>query len=172
MSKISKKIKEEIVALLPPTLFFFITLHFIVFLRALMLEGTNISIVSSATIAMGALILGKAVLITELLPFVNLFSNKPLIFNVVWKTTLYFLAAMLIHYLERLIDFWREAGGFIAGNQKLFEEIVWSHFWAINILLVVLILNYCIMSELVRVIEKDKLLQIFFGGGTNAELGP
>ena len=163
MSRISTKIKEEIVALLPPTLFFFITLHLVAFLRALMLEGTGITIVTSASIAMGALILGKAVLITELLPFVNLHSNKPLVFNVIWKTTLYFLAAILIHYLERLIDFWREAGGFIAGNQKLLEEIVWPHFWAINILLVVLILNYCTMSELVRVIGKDKVKQIFFG---------
>ena len=163
MSRISTKIKEEIVALLPPTLFFFITLHLVAFLRALMLEGTGITIVTSASIAMGALILGKAVLITELLPFVNLHSNKPLVFNVIWKTTLYFLAAILIHYLERLIDFWREAGGFIAGNQKLLEEIEWPHFWAINILLVVLILNYCTMSELVRVIGKDKVKQIFFG---------
>jgi len=163
MSKAFKKIKEEIVELLPPTLFFFITLHLVAFLRALMLEGTSITIVSSATIAMGALILGKAVLITDLLPFVNLHSNKPLVFNIIWKTTLYFLAAILIHYLERLIDFWREAGGFIAGNQKLLEEIVWPHFWAINILLVVLILNYCTISELVRVIGKDKILQIFLG---------
>ena len=62
-----------------------------------------------------------------------------------------------------VIDFWREAGGFIAGNQKLFAEIVWPHFWAIQILLGVLILMYCTMHELVRVIGRDKVLEIFFG---------
>ena len=65
--------------------------------------------------------------------------------------------------VEHLIDFWREAGGFIAGNQKLFVEIVWPHFWAIQILLVVLILMYCSMHELVRVLGRAKVLEMFFG---------
>jgi hypothetical protein len=40
---------------------------------------------------------------------------------------------------------------------------VWPHFWAIQILLVVLILMYCTLHELVRVIGRDKILEIFFG---------
>ena len=52
---------------------------------------------------------------------------------------IYFLVALVIHYLERLVDFWKEAGGFVAGNEKLLAEIVWPHFWAIQIVLLVLI---------------------------------
>jgi hypothetical protein len=110
-----------------------------------------------------ALILGKAVLIADLLPFINRYPYKPLVYNIAWKTTVYVLVSMLVHYLERLVDFWREAGGFITGNQKLLAEIVWPHFWAIQILLMVLILIYCTMRELVRVIGRDKVRQIFFG---------
>ena len=73
------------------------------------------------------------------------------------------LAATLIHYLERLIDFWRQTGGFVAGNQKLLAEIVWPHFWAIQLILLVLIAMYCTIHELVRVIGREKLLRIFFG---------
>ena len=47
--------------------------------------------------------------------------------------------AALIHYLERLYDFSKEAGGIIAGNQRLFAEIIWAHFWAIQIILFVVI---------------------------------
>lgn len=36
--------------------------------------------------------------------------------------------ASFIHYLERLYDFGKEAGGFVAGNEKLFATIVWPHF--------------------------------------------
>lgn len=163
VSRLFAKIKAEIGALLPPTLFFLIALHLVALLRALMLKGTGIALGTSASITVAALILGKAVLIADLLPLINRYPDKPLVFNVAWKTTIYFLVSMLIHYLERLVDFWREAGGFIAGNQKMFAEIVWPHFWAIQIFLVVLILGYCAMRELVREIGERKVRQIFFG---------
>ena len=65
--------------------------------------------------------------------------------------------------MERLIDFWRQTGGFVAGNEKLLTEIIWPHFWAIQIILFVLIAMYCTMHELVRVIGREKVLRIFFG---------
>jgi hypothetical protein len=163
MSKLSSKLKEEFVALLPPTIFFFVALHIVAFVRVLMLKGTGISPLSSMSIAVAALILGKAVLIADLLPMINRFPDKPLIYNVAWKTVIYWLISAVIHYLERLIDFWRATGGFVAGNQKLLAEIVWPHFWAIQIILLVLIVMYCTMHELVRVIGREKVLRIFFG---------
>jgi hypothetical protein len=163
MSKLTSRIKEEIGALLPPTIFFFIALHLVALFRVLMLKGTGIALGTSASVTLAALILGKAVLIADLLPFINRYPDKPLVYNVAWKTTVYVLVSMLVHYLERLVDFWRETGGFIAGNQKLLAEIVWPHFWAIQILLVVFILTYCTAREFVRVIGADKVRRIFFG---------
>ena len=163
MSKLSAKIKEEFDALLPPTIFFFVALHLVAFVRVLMLEGTGIALGTSISVTVAALILGKAVLIADLLPFINRYPDKPLVYSIAWKTTVYVLVSMLVHYLERLFDFWRQAGGFMAGNEKLLAEIVWPHFWAIQILLVVLILMYCIMRELFRVIGGDRVRHIFFG---------
>jgi hypothetical protein len=128
-----------------------------------MLKGTGIAPSSSIPIAVASLILGKAVLIADMLPLINRFPNKPLIYNVAWKTVIYLLLSAVIHYLERLIDFWRQAGGFVAGNQKLLAEIIWPHFFAIQIILFVLISMYCMVHELVRVIGKDKAMRIFFG---------
>jgi hypothetical protein len=163
MTKLFTKLKEELFKLLPPTIFFFVALHIVMFIRVLMLEGTGIAPSSSISIAVAALILGKAVLIADMLPMVNRFPNKPLIYNVAWKTVMYLLISAVIHYLERLVDFWRQTGGFVAGNQKLLAEIVWPHFWAIQIILLVLIVMYCTMHELVRVIGREKVLRIFFG---------
>ncbi|TMP96576.1 MAG: hypothetical protein E6L07_04845 [Verrucomicrobia bacterium] len=163
MTKLSTTLKKEFFELLPPTIFFFVALHIVAFVRVLMLKGTGISPLSTMSIAVAALILGKAVLIADMLPMINRFPNKPLIYNVAWKTLLYLLMATLIHYLERLVDFWRQTGSLVAGNEKLLAEIVWPHFWAIQIILLVLIVMYCTMHELVRVIGRQKALRIFFG---------
>src|SRR5438876_4824392 len=163
MSKLSTKLKEEFFALLPPTIYFFVALHIVAFVRVLMLKGTGLAPSSSISIAVAALILGKAVLLADLLPMINRFPKRPLIYNVAWKTLIYLLMSAFIHYLERLIDFCRQTGGFVAGNRKLLAEIVWPHFWAIQIILFVLIAMYCTMHELVRVIGREKVLRIFFG---------
>ena len=163
MSKLSSKLKEEIFALLPPTIFFFVALHIVTLVRVLMLKGTGLAPLSTISIAVAALILGKAVLIADMLPIINRFPEKPLIYNVAWKTLIYLLVSALIHYLERLYDFARQAGGIVAGNEKLLAEIVWAHYWAIQIILFVLILMYCTAHELVRVIGREKVLRIFFG---------
>ena len=125
VNKLLEKTKEELLALLPPTIYFFIALHIVALVRALMAQGTGLPISSSAQIAMGALILGKAVLLADLLPAINRFPDKPLAYNVAWKTTIYFVIATFIHYLERLIDYWKHSGGFAAANERLLAEIVW-----------------------------------------------
>jgi hypothetical protein len=157
------KLKEEFFALIPPTIFFFIALHIVALIRALMTKGTGIAPSSTMSIAVAALILGKSVLLADMLPAINRYPDKPLVYNIGWKTAIYLPMALLIHYLERLFDFSKQAGGIVAGNEKLFAETVWPHFWAIQILLFVLILMYCTTHELVRYIGKDRALQIFFG---------
>src|SRR5947207_5057200 len=110
MTKLAATLKKEFFELLPPTIFFFVALHIVAFVRVLMLKGSGIAPSSSMSIAVAALILGKAVLIADLLPMINRFPNKPLIYNVAWKTLIYLLMATLIHYLERLIACWRQTG--------------------------------------------------------------
>src|SRR6266496_317826 len=163
MTKLSTTLKKEFFELLPPTIFFFVALHIVAFVRVLMARGSHFVPLSSMSVAVAALILGKAVLLADMLPVINRFPNKPLIYNITWKTLIYLDMSALIHYLERLIDFWRQAGSFLAGNEKLMSEMVWPHFWAIQIILFVMIAMYCTMHELVRVIGKEKVLRIFFG---------
>src|SRR5436309_13369854 len=162
MTKLFTKLKEEFFALLPPTIFFFVALHIVTFVRVLMLKGTGISPLSSISVAVTALLLGKAVLIADMLPMINRFPNKPLIYNIAWKTAIYLLISVVLHYLERLIDFWRETGSFVAGNEKLLSVIIWPHFFAIQIIFFILIAMYCTVHELVRVIGREKALRIFF----------
>jgi hypothetical protein len=163
MHKVLEKLKEEFFAILPPTIFFFVALHLVTFIRVLMARGSHFQPLSTTSIAIASLILGKAVLIADMLPPINRYPKKPLAYNIIWKTLIYLIMASIIHYLERLIDFSRQAGSLMAGNEKLLSEIVWPHYWAVEIILFILILVYCTARELVRVIGKEKMLRLFFG---------
>jgi len=163
MHRVLEKVMEEFLAMLPPTIFFFVWLHIITVVRVLMAEGSHYEPLDTVSIVVFALILGKAVLVADNLPFINRYPDKPLIYNVMWKTAIYLLLSAVVHYLERLFDFSREAGGVVAGNAKLLAEIVWPHFWALQIILLVLIVMYCTMGELIRVIGKEQMLRLFFG---------
>lgn len=156
---------KEIQEIIPPTVFFFVALHIVALVRVLMMEGTGITAMTTISVSLAALILGKAVLIADMLPIINRFPDKALVYNVAWKTVIYLVMAGLIHYLERLIEHWRAAGGFIAGNEKLLAEMVWPHFWAVQIMLGLLILMYCTLHELSRVLGPQRMRQLFFGLG-------
>lgn len=163
MSGLVAKIKHEFLEMIPPTIFFFVTINIVVLIRALLTRGTGLSLPTFATIVISALILGKAVLIANMLPFINRFPEKPLIWNAAWKTLMYMVVATLIHYLERLHEFWKDAPGFSAANHQLFAALNWAHFWAIQLMLLVLIFNYCVFAELSRVIGQQKLRRMFLG---------
>jgi hypothetical protein len=160
-----ERLRDEIRELIPPTLYFFVTLHIIAFVRVLMLKGTGINLGTSASVTLGALILAKAVVLADLLPFINRYPDRPLVWNIAWKTFVYLLAATGLHYLERLIEFWRAAGGFVAGNEKMLAEQVWPHFWAEQIFIGLVILVYCLVTEIGRVLGHDRLREMFFGPG-------
>jgi uncharacterized protein (DUF2252 family) len=149
---------------------FFVMLQIVALIRVLMLRGTGITVSSPLQVTVAALVIGKAVLIADMLPFINRYPEKPLVYNVAWKTVIYVVVATIVHYLERLLEFSRQAGSLVAGNQKLFAEIIWPHFWAIEIILVVLILMYNAVHELVRVIGRDKAIEMFFGPPPNARV--
>jgi hypothetical protein len=163
MHKLLAKLREEFFAILPPTIYFFVALHLLTFIRVLIARGSTFHPLSTVSIAIASLILGKAVLIADMLPPINRYPNKPLAYNILWKTMIYLVMASVIHYVERLIDFSRQAGGIVAGNEKLLSEIVWPHYWAMEIILFILILVYCTARELGRVIGKERMLKLFFG---------
>ena len=163
MSPVINKIKHEFMKALPPTIFFFVILHIVALIRALMIKGSGVDLPVSASVLIASLILGKSVLVADMLPFINRFPDKPLIWNVSWKTLMYNLVALIVHYLERLYDYWKEAPSFMDANNLLWSSMNWPRFWAVQILLITLIFMYCVIAELARVIGRDRLKVMFVG---------
>jgi len=76
MSKFTATVKHEFLELIPPTLYFFVVLHIVALIRSLMTRNTDIDVSTSTSIAVGALILGKAVLLANALPFINRYPES------------------------------------------------------------------------------------------------
>jgi hypothetical protein len=131
--------------------------------QRLILRQYGVPLTGFATAVIGALLVGKVVLIADKLPFVNKFPNHPLIYNIVWKSSIYFVVSFLFRYIEHLIPFLREHEDFMLANQHLLAEIVWPHFWLVQMWLAVLFLAYCTMRELIRVIGKEEIMHMVFG---------
>lgn len=163
MSGLSTKLKHEIVEAIPPAIFFFIAFQVIAFTHALNQGETGVALSTFISATIAALVVAKVVLIVDLVPFVNQFPNKPLIYNVAWKTTIYVVAALVVRILEELIPLIGPAGGVGAALDQLLEEVVWHHFWAIHILLVTLFAFYCSLREIGRILGRRELLRMFFG---------
>jgi hypothetical protein len=163
MKTVLLKVKHEFMKALPPTIFFFIILHIVALIRSLMIKGSGVDLPVSASVLIASLVLGKSVLVADMLPVINRFPDKPLIWNVSWKTLMYALVALMVHYAERLYDYWKEAPGFLDANALLWSSMNWPRFWAIQILLVTLMFMYCVIAELARVIGRDRLKRMFIG---------
>ena len=173
MSKIVEKVKEEFIGILPAVIFFFCALHIVALVRSLMLENANITVAETTSIIVTALILGKVVLIADLIPLMNRYHHKPLIFNIAWKGTIYVAVASVLRVLERIIEEWRASGSLGEAYRNAIDHMKWPHFWALLIVLSVFLLTYCTMHELTRVLGKDnrgrgKLRTIFFGAPETA----
>lgn len=158
----SAKLKHEFGAMIPVTLFFFCAFQLLALTNALILAEYGIRIQVFFAAAIAALVVGKVVLIADHFPFVNRFPDKPLVYNIVWKTAIYFTASLAVRYVEHFIDLWPESHSAAATHQQLVANIVWPHFWALQLWLLVLMLIYCALRELVRALGRDRIIRMFF----------
>jgi hypothetical protein len=163
MQKILNIIKRELVEVLPPTVFFFIAFNVIIISKKLMLEQYGIKFSGFVNAAVGALIVGKALLVADDIKYINKYPDKPLIYNIVWKTFVYLLVTLLVQYIEEIIPLWVKYHSLKIAIERGWEEIIWPHFWAVHIVFVFLLSLYVSFRELARAIGEKKFLQIFLG---------
>ena len=133
MSRFIKWLQNEIREVLPSVLFFFVAFNLLRWTSGLILKEHNIQVGSFVTASVGALIVGKVLLIVDLFPVINAFGNKPLIYNTLWKSFLYTFAALLFRIGEELVPLAIHHKSLAIGFENFVAETDWPHFWAIQI---------------------------------------
>ena len=162
MGSIREKLGHEVRELIPVTLFFLVAFELLALTQALILERYGERVWTFAAAAVGALVVAKVVLIADHFRFVNRYPHKPLIYNVVWKTAIYFLASIGVRYVEHVVHFWRKSGSFGEANRMLADEVSWTHIVVIQLWLLILLLVFCALRELVRAIGQGRVVAMMF----------
>lgn len=166
MSKIMrffKWIEEEVIHALPAIIFFIITFNIIMFTHNLILESHGLHRGSYLAATIGALIVGKLLIIVNAFPFINAFPNKPLIYNIVWKSFVYSSAALLYRIIDLLIQLLRSHQTWLIAFKHFKQQLESPVFWSIQIWLLMLFLIYVVFSEFTRVIGKTKVIKLLLG---------
>lgn len=163
MAGIASRLEEEVRNILIVAVYFSVGFCLILFADRLITRGTGVELASFFQAALGGLIVAKVLLIVDVLPFVHAFPSRPLVLNIVWKSSLYIAASLMFRYIEPFIKYVVKGMGLWAANSAVLEEFATPRFWAIEIWLAMLLVVFVTMQELTRVMGKERMRLMFFG---------
>jgi hypothetical protein len=164
LARIGHIVLHEFHDIWPPTLFFFIGFNLILFTKRLILSAYLIQFTGLAIATVSALIVGKAVLVADLMPFLRRFDGAPLAQPILFKTVVYSLFVVVARLLEAFIRY-LVAGGAVGRGGYIEQQLgsfSWDQFIATQMWIVVLFLIYVTASEINRLLGDGELFKIFF----------
>jgi len=153
---------KEVREMIPPALFFAVGFNIIVLTTQLILDDYLVQLGSFLIATAAALVVGKAVLIADALPFLRRFDRAPLIQPILFKTCVYCMVVFLVRLLEKLIEFAIDGGTLASLPRYVSDHFSWHRFVAIQIWIFVLFLIYVTASELNALFGDGELRKILF----------
>jgi hypothetical protein len=161
-SRVPAFLIKELKEVLPPTVFFAVSFIIIVLTTQLILADYAARFVSFIVAITAALLVGKAVLVANELPFLRRFDRAPLIQPILFKTVVYFVVVFLVRILERIVEYLLSGGTMAGISEYVSENFSWHRFAAVQIWIFVLFLIYTTASELNTLFGDGELYKIFF----------
>jgi hypothetical protein len=163
MRRVVAKAKEELGKILVVAVFFSAGFCLIHIANQLLTEGSHVEIASLARAILGGLIVAKVLLSVNLLPFVHAFPGKPLLPNIMWKSSLYVAGGVIFLYIDPLLKNLFRGAGISVSHSRAWHEVMLSRTWASVIWVAMLMTVFVTLQELARVIGKEELRYMFFG---------
>jgi hypothetical protein len=146
-----------------PTAFFFLGFNLIVLTTNLLVAQYSVAVSNFLLATMGALIVGKAVLVANNLPFIRSYDRAPLIQPILFKTGVYWVMVFLARLLERFVRFsiveHNPVGDF---PSYLIFTFSWHRFVAISLWILVLFLIYVTATEFGQLFGRGEVPRLLF----------
>jgi hypothetical protein len=164
ISKIGHTLLHEFREVVPPTIFFMVGFNLILFTKRLILGDYLIQFTGFTIATVGALVVGKAVLVADKMPFLRRFDHAPLAAPILFKTVVYSFFVFIARLIEAFIHY--VVGGGAVGRGGFIEHEIgdfsWDRFIAIQMWVFVLFLIYVTACELNQLMGDGELFKIFF----------
>jgi hypothetical protein len=161
--RLAGRLVHELREALPPTVFFFVGFNFIVLTTNLLVAQYAVAVSNFMLATLAALVVGKAVLTANALPFLKLFDRAPLIRTILFKTAIYWVAVFIARLLERFVHFClidgHSPGEF---GSYLITTFSWRRFVAISLWILVLFLIYVTASEFSQLFGPAEMRRLLF----------
>ena len=134
----------------------------ILWTKHLILREHDIEFSGFVVATLAALLVGKAVLVTDNLPLMHRLDGRPLIQPILFKTAIYWLCILVVRLAEELIYF--IAGGSAVSDFPTFlvDHFSWPRFLSIQIWLMALFLVYVTAHELNTLFGDGEICRLFF----------
>jgi hypothetical protein len=161
--RLGARIVRELKQALPPTIFFFVGFNFIVLTTNLLVSRYAVAVSSFMLATVAALVVGKAVITANSMPFLKIFDRAPLIQPILFKTTIYWVVTVITRLAERFVRF-----SVIEGNWPgdfptyLISDFSWQRFTAISLWILLLFLIYVTVSEFSHLFGSAEMRRLFF----------
>jgi hypothetical protein len=153
---------HELRYILLPTLYFLVGFNLVLLTKRLFLAEYMIEFSGFMLAAVSALIVGKVVLVADMIPLLRRLDSKPLAYPILFKTTVYTALVFIARLLEDFIRFLLASGTIDGFAHHLTTEFSWDQFAATQIWVFVLFLIYVTAAELSALFEHGELLKLFF----------
>ena len=160
MSILLKKFKEKSLGVFVAFLFFLAALSLINMIEGLFWGSAPFSFY---TVIIAAGVIAKTLIMVAHLPWVNLFPNKPLIYNMLWKTALYALSTLIVRVAIRMVPALFATHSFSKGWARFFAEIEPQRFIAIQLCYLVLFFIFVVAEEICSSLGGKHLRKLIFG---------
>jgi hypothetical protein len=147
---------------LPPTIFCFIGFNLFLWTKRLFLQEHGVEFSGFFTAIVAALLVGKAVLVTDNLPFMRRFDGAPMIQPILFKSAIYWVCVLIVRLAEEVVHFVAAGGAIAAFGDHFVSHFSLPRFLSVQIWLMVLFLVYVTIHELNQLFGDGELYRLFF----------
>jgi hypothetical protein len=157
-------IKREFLHILPIFLFFLVSFTVINWTESFLFKRSGITPFGFLEVAIAAALIAKIVLIVDHLPLIHLFRTKPLAYNIVWKTAIYWVLLLIVRLCIRFVPYFFKADtGFREAFDLFIDQVNWNLFISIQAYYLMLLFIFVTFQELTFKIGPAKMRRLFFG---------
>jgi hypothetical protein len=147
---------------LPAVIFFFCGFNLISWTKQMVLQEHGIAFSGFVLATVSALVVGKAVLVTDQMSFMRRFDGAPLVQPILFKSAIYWAVTFVVRLADGFVNFLRDGGAPGDFFSFLVENFSWPRFLSVQVWLMVLFLIYVTIHELNQLFGDGEISRLFF----------